>query len=377
VIAIAVVLLSFVVAERFLAWRRKKPPKPGCSVEQVWSEFTSGKGLATDHERKAVERYEEELSPGDITNLKERLIRVEEESLKQAQPLVRIRRVIMDATDRFLLWDAHLGDSSQSVSTDYLLGVLEAGVLRRYAGQKYGDVSENDWYSHYLSVARMNAKNVVDMVNKSTSGESIALEASLHDPLTESMSTAREALLHYPVKTPVLEGDQVGFVASKPIELASDQQIEQLAEIIKVRFGKLYQGQLYGGVARIGLNPGGAFKLETGLLHILLSLRYPHDSKAWRAILEKALGKDHGALHDSEALVSLGKDLQKIWRESSDPLLGVLESGTAMLSAGTASGMNSDEGSFRVVAQQMRPDAVDLVRQFKGVVGEFSLERKS
>ena len=91
------------------------------------------------------------------------------------------------------------------------------------------------------------------------------------------------------------------------------------------RFEKLFSGQVYRESGP-PVDPVGAFRVDAGLLHTLLSLRFRYPTDAWRQIMSKALGPHEGAMKNEKKLLEIAGELQQAWTECQEgPLNPVLK----------------------------------------------------
>jgi hypothetical protein len=290
--ALVVVLLAFaiflvILIERWFNRRRTRAADPECSIDKAWLHYLDKEEARSERDQSAVETYRENFSEQSVQKLRDSLESIEVKASQASSPRSFVRQKIMDATDHFLMLEflSSLGGAEPDES--YYRSVLRTGILRIYAGLNYGDCAQEDWYSHYLTVTEMNAKNVSGMIEKSNRGEDSSMETSLHEPLTKSMRAVRKALLTYPVRTAVRPEELTDVDVS--VEGATEKQINELANLMKTRFERLFSGQLYRSVDLATANPSGLLIVEAALLYTQLYLRFPEDDSAWTKVLEKAL----------------------------------------------------------------------------------------
>jgi hypothetical protein len=286
------------------------------------------------------------------------------DALEGPDPMIGLRKAIMDATDRFVL--AELLHDSTELPLDHLESVIEAGVLRRYADARFQDFSEEDWYSHYLNVAEMNARNVGEMVRKTVAGDQSSLESSLHEPLTSAMRQVRASLLDYPPRIPVEKTvklvDPEGEIRLRPTQ----KQLDRLANVMSERLEKLFSGQGYRVAQGPPVNPAGAFRIDAGLLYTLLAQKYRYATEAWQQVMGEALGPYRDVMHDEEQLLRTARELHRTWAESEDgPLHAVLRS-----SGSLAFDSPAEQIDREAVVASMAEDAGPLVHHILDAIKE-------
>jgi hypothetical protein len=362
ILAIVVVVLSRVTVVYFLGPKRKPVRVAEPTLEAAWEQYVSHPDHAPARDRRAITK----LDRVDAARLKGSLEQTVETALADPSPLVVLRKTIMDATDRFVLEEL-MGGEAEEPQTEYLEDVLRTGALRCFSMLRFQDYSNNDWYTHYLQMAGMNAGNVAGMVRKTVAGEQTSMETSLHDALTGTMRQVRGALLRYPPRTAVQRADKLTDADTPTRTYPSQQQIDDLTDLMSERFEKLFSGQVYGSAAEQPINPAESFQIDSGLLYALLALNFKHPDEGWRQIMSKALGSYADALQNEERLLETGREFHGVWLENRQrgPLDAVLKRGWETV-LGTPSGTGS--AVTRPLARRMTEDASILVGAIDEVV---------
>jgi hypothetical protein len=252
-----------------------------------------------------------DLSAEGLETLRGELRAIADRVAAAAEPLPAMREAIMDATDRVVLAEQHQGD-------DRTAAVLAAGALRRFSKLKFKDVQQHDWHSHYLQVAEMNCRNVAELIRKTVTGEQASFEESLREPLMQTMQQIRQALLHYPSRTPVTRSEDLVSSQSSMRLAPNRDQINRLTEIMTRRFEKLFAGQIYSRDSGPPFSPSGMFQVDAALLFTQLSLRFRRPTDAWREIMSEALGPYRAAMEKEAELLQVGELALRTWNEPGD-----------------------------------------------------------
>ena len=227
-------------------------------------------------------------------------------------------------------------ETLEALSGDYVLSAFAGGVLRAYSGLRYGDSSNDDWYAFYLEVAKLNSEHWVNLVEKGREGES--WRAVMINPMKQLMKETRENMLVYPPRTPVQElAQEPEPPEPQPLEVLTEEQINQLASVMEERFLRLLNGELYVVKDLPPVSPRGAFQLDAGLLFNFIAerLRNPDDTdKHWRKVIEITCRKYKNDLdsQDLHELLDTAHVFREAWIESKEqgPLAQVLAMGAAL-----------------------------------------------
>jgi hypothetical protein len=365
IILLVVAALGALIAVQNRRSKPKAAPAPDCTLDDAWRHYFTHPSAASERDRKALDGATSEAELRE--RLEPSLHEATERAIAAERPLIVLREAIMDATDRFLMVETLYDHEDPAAAAPDLdaASIVEAGVLRRFASLRYGDAAEDDWYTHYLRVAEMSAGNVAAMLRKTVSGEGPAIEASLHRPMAQTMREAREGLLHHPPQTPVSRATQLA-AGPHPDRRAPDQhQIEQLSELMSVRFEKLFAGQLYQREDGTLIDPVAAFEVEAALLHSELSAHFRQPDEAWRRVLENALGGHGEAVSSSEdTLLALAHDTRRAERATDGSFQAALRA--AVAGAFHERGAESAE-AVGDLAADMHEEGISLVAAIRDV----------
>jgi hypothetical protein len=372
--AVGIVTVVVIIVAAAFALRRRKPETQTSDLEKAWADYVSQPPEWPRRDRRAVERIPQ-LEDGVMKTIKASIRNSVDSAMATQDPMVSLRKAVMDATDRFILAEMLHGsqeapggtaESSSEMPMDHLESVIEAGVLRRLAALRFQDFGEEDWYSHYLNVAEMNSRNVAEMVRKTVRGDLSSLETSLHEPLTRAMRQVRESLLGYPARIPVERAvklaDQEGTIRLRPTQ----KQLDRLANVMSERLEKLFAGQGYRVMHGTPVNPAGAFRIDAGLLYTQLAIKFRYAADAWNQIMGEALGPYREVMQGEEQLLETATDLHRIWVESEDgPLHAVLRSCGSL-----AFDVPSESVDQETMVSSMAEDAGPLVNHILDAIEE-------
>ncbi|MDX1389099.1 MAG: hypothetical protein R3344_07910 [Acidobacteriota bacterium] len=363
VAVVAVVLVGIVVA--FVARRRPEqaPEVADCTADSAWERYCSDRAKWSPRDPQVIESF---FSGPEADTVRKSIGETTERAASAPDPVVVLRQAIMDSTDRFVL--AETISESGGAMGDYAPSVVEAGALRCFSMLKHQDFATDDWYTHYLRMAEMNARNVASMVRKTVEGKAASMEESLHDPLMGAMREIRTTLLHHPPRTPVRRSDKLIHKTEPALPYPSQEQIDRLIEVMSDRFDKLFSGLVYQPEGGAAPNPAAAFQIDAGILYAILAVHFRHPDKAWREIIERSLGAYREAMGDGESLLEIGRACHVAWvrNESEGPLLPALETSCRMAFDDAATGGAGPR------AAAMMEDARLLVGSIREVVAKDS-----
>lgn len=362
ILAIALVLALLIAAETWLR-RPKKPADPACTVDRALEHYTSHPELWAERDRRAIADLRAEEPSAALAASLHRTV---ETALAAEEPLVELRRAIMEATDRFVmeetLYRPEAGNEGRERLSPGSVAVAEAGVLRCYAMLRFADYAPEDWYTHYLRVAEMNARNVAAMLDQALSGEASTIEAALHEPMTRAMKEARDSLLRHPPQTPVRRSARL-VAPQLPSRRSPDRrQIDRLTDLMSERFERLFAGQTVQLENGSLLSPAAALRVDAALLYVLLANEFRRPTEAWRRIIEEALGgPSETATNDHDELLAVGREAHRAWQRSQAGLDAALKAACSRL-VPAASGAEGGEDAERCV-DLLRDDASVLARE--------------
>lgn len=189
---LSVLLLAVVL---FMAWTILRRQRRGMyslyeeplPLARVWKEWTDAAG-ESDAERARRNALFTLVAPAHRQAVFEDLQRFEQQALAEPEPLLAIRRELMDSIDRRMInreilalpenlrrqLRAQSGDviASDAEAEAYLAAnELRLEVLREYAGRRFGDRGPQDWFEVYEHAARLKQRTARDYIMSSMQGE--------------------------------------------------------------------------------------------------------------------------------------------------------------------------------------------------------------
>lgn len=192
------------------------------TIQQAWIYYLRNKDQLPAEQRAVVDFVQHKLAPSTVESLRNKLLKVEADSLKAKEPLVPLRAAIMDAVDMGLLYEAILGEDDQvkkaaqaelgseftqdKLDWGYITGTFASHLLRVYSGLKYDDVAADDWFSYYVAEARARTQALISFLKERATGGTGTVGAMLWKAWPEAMAqlrVGREKLLSFPRKTPI------------------------------------------------------------------------------------------------------------------------------------------------------------------------------
>lgn len=142
-----------------------------------------------------------------------------EESLRtDAKPMLRVRGELMDSIDRRQLnseilklsadMRANLRKShpeilqtDEATRTYILANELRIAVLREYAGLRYGDCADGDWFAVYQKASRLRQRSIRNYIERALGGTQSATDDARFHTMTLMDSEIRTRLLQVPPGT--------------------------------------------------------------------------------------------------------------------------------------------------------------------------------
>jgi hypothetical protein len=143
--------------------RKRVQISPELTIEQVWKEFTQKPSDKSDNYHRTVYQNLQLFDPEASEGILNDLLQIETESMRQNDRLRYIREKIMDLVDRRaaagnlrrLTRQDKNKNAADNEASDRRLACaladcnLQIAVLRAYAGGKFGDDRQDDWFSMY------------------------------------------------------------------------------------------------------------------------------------------------------------------------------------------------------------------------------------
>lgn len=362
IIVVGLLALAFLVDRLFLNRRVPVKSRENFSMADAWTRYFGHLPKGDSRDGAAVELLKKQ--PEALETVQSELSELEENLSREPLPLRSYRMAIMDATDQFLFSETL---SPGELSLESAQAAVKAGVLRCYTRHRHGDYAPRDWYSHYCKMASMHARNVVGMIEKTTSGGSAQLESTLHDHLMSRIEDTRKHLLEFPVAQAVEREHEDKMRQESSANRPTQKQMDGLASLMRDRFDDLFSGRVYSWLDGPSVNPAGALALDSGILFTLLSRQYPESREIWGEVLCTALGTKWGQVADFNELQKSAEHYQQLWNanESEGPLSAVLKEAATevFLGSGGSNGSGQD-----TQALQMSSDGMVLVREIQAIL---------
>jgi len=186
------------------------------TILEAFNLFMNPDSQADENRQRLVRLVKEKWSHEDLLAIQEQLAKIEIEANREENPLIPIRRAIMEEVDiityeealvelsqdvRQKIWDK-LNKSGTACSnilsnTMWVYSQVMCGVLRSYSFVLYDDIGEDDWFAYCLKVTRSYAKVTVSMLEKSVTGEDPQVEALLYKEWNKLLPQIKESMLRY------------------------------------------------------------------------------------------------------------------------------------------------------------------------------------
>ncbi len=205
--------------------KRVKPSGADMTMRGAWDYWIKNKTELSDDNRRIVDLVQCKFADSAIEKMRNELFEIEEESKKATDPLVPLRRAIMDALDTSLLNEAiknldgevrkkvegKLGNlyTAEIILWGYLANEFKCSILRWYSLVKYDDASADDWFTYYVKITKGRARHIVGVLQRREPGKSDttnaarALMGNVYDE--QVMDKLRERLLKAPRKMSIPE----------------------------------------------------------------------------------------------------------------------------------------------------------------------------
>lgn len=191
-VALGILLLAVALSMAWAILRRHRRgiyslyerPLPFSTVWKEWIEA----GDISDAERARRRGLFTLVEPAHREAVLADLLRFEQQALDDAEPLLVIRRELMDSIDRrminreILTLPENLRQQLRAQSGDVIASDTEAEaylaanelrleMLREYAGRRFGDRAPQDWFDVYEHATRLKQRTARDYIMSSMQGE--------------------------------------------------------------------------------------------------------------------------------------------------------------------------------------------------------------
>ncbi|HEX6929468.1 MAG TPA: hypothetical protein VF267_09475 [Gammaproteobacteria bacterium] len=180
-------------------------------LERVWAEWLDAPG-ESDAERARRRALYSLATPVHRDAVRDDLLRFEQQALTEPEPLLAIRRELMDSIDRRMINREILAlpenlrqrlreQSGDVIATDaeaeaYLAAnELRLEVLREYAARRFGDRAAQDWFVVYERAAVLKQRTARNYIMQSMSGSLTKDSDARHQAINLVDSQLRTHLL--------------------------------------------------------------------------------------------------------------------------------------------------------------------------------------
>ena len=188
---------------RWFQWFRRRPGRPQrVQLESVWSQLAAASNL----------------DASSLQAVRENLGEVETRIGAAAQPLQALRRELMDSLDRQVLntellnlpveFRARLRQQNNAVlqsdseARTYLAAnALRIEVLREYAGRRFHDRADGDWFDVYARATHLRQRNTRNYIERALCGTHDASDDARLQAMTLKDGEIRARLLQVPAGT--------------------------------------------------------------------------------------------------------------------------------------------------------------------------------
>lgn len=188
------------------------------SMERLWHSWNAMNDIPAT-ERSAREALLAAIDSGDREAVLQSLLDFEATLSKAAEPMIALRKELMDSVDRRLLnlEILQLPDevksrlrqqSSEMLQSDpqaraYIAANdLRMAVLREYAAQRFGDRTDGDWFDVYLKASRLKQKGARNFIQRTLSGSQSSADDARYQTMTIVDGEIRARLLKMPAGIP-------------------------------------------------------------------------------------------------------------------------------------------------------------------------------
>jgi hypothetical protein len=211
VILIAAALLAALLLRTHERRRILGRPIPMESLWQTWNMFDA---LNTE-EHGVRENLLAQVSTGDRESVHQSLLDFEASLHGEAEPMITLRKELMDSVDRRLLNMEILqlpdevktrlrAQSSEMLQTDaqaqaYIAANdLRMALLREYAAQRFDDRIEGDWFDVYQKASRLKQKGARNFIQRTLNGNQSSVDDARYQTMTIVDHEIRARLLKMP-----------------------------------------------------------------------------------------------------------------------------------------------------------------------------------
>ena len=220
ILVIAILIAATVFAALSLRKReRRRIQGQPVAMESLWQKWTSADNLASDEARSVRESILSQVDDSNRESVHQSLMDFEASLLGETEPMIALRRELMDSVDRRLLnieilqlpddVKARLrAQSSEMMQSDpqakaYIAANdLRMMILREYAAQRFGDCIKGDWFDVYQKASRLKQKGARNFIQRTLTGNQSSVDDARYQTMTIVDHEIRARLLRMPAGTP-------------------------------------------------------------------------------------------------------------------------------------------------------------------------------
>jgi hypothetical protein len=187
------------------------------AMESLWKSWNTLEPLIAE-ERSAREALLAQVDPENRESVHQSLLDLEASLHGEAEPMIVLRKELMDSVDRRLLNMEILqlpdevktrlrAQSSEMMQTDlqaraYIAANdLRMALLREYAAQRFDDRIEGDWFDVYKKASRLKQKGARNFIQRTLNGNQSNVDDARYQTMTIVDHEIRTRLLKMPAGT--------------------------------------------------------------------------------------------------------------------------------------------------------------------------------
>lgn len=215
-VLVIVTLVAAVILTALLLRRRERRRVRGraVTIESLWQAWNSLAALSAE-ERAAREPLLAGVNSDDRESVHQSLLNFEASLHGEAEPMIALRKELMDSVDRRLLNMEILqlpdevkvklrAQSSEMLQSDsqaqsYIAANdLRMALLREYAGRRFDDRVAGDWFDVYQKASRLKQKGARNFIQRTLNGNQSNVDDARYQTMTIVDHEIRARLLKMP-----------------------------------------------------------------------------------------------------------------------------------------------------------------------------------
>jgi hypothetical protein len=184
------------------------------AMESLWASWNA-LGPLTTEERFEREALLAQVDGENRESVHQSLLDFEAKLQSEVEPMITLRKELMDSVDRRLLNMEILqlpeevknrlrAQSSEMMQTDQLARAyiaandLRMAVLRKYAERRFDDCVKGDWFDVYQKASRLKQKGARNFIQRTLSGSQSSVDDARYQTMTIVDHEIRARLLKMP-----------------------------------------------------------------------------------------------------------------------------------------------------------------------------------